>query len=158
MTAIAAHASGNGHAIAAIAIPRQLCGVPAERIDDIWSQVAPLIELATGWSRGKETAFDIRRSLMARDCQLWVWWEEGVRAVFITEIVDHARKRTARIRICCGQGRKSWESYLPVIEAWARSNGAAAMELIARPGWEKVLLPQGYERTHVLLEKDLTDA
>ena len=41
------------------------------------------------------------------------------------------------------------------IEAWARAQGCAAMELIARPGWSRILRRHGYDITHVFCEKEL---
>lgn len=142
--------------------PEPLCDVPPEHIDILWPKIEPLIERATATSRGKETAFDIRRSLMARDCQLWIWWEDGeVKLLAIAEIVRHPRKTVARIKLCTGLEhavpREMILGCVAVIEAWAREQGATGMENVARAGWERVLRTVGYERTHVYLEKELAD-
>lgn len=140
-------------------VPPQLCDVPPEDIDLLWPHVESLLEQATATSRGKETAFDIRRSLMARDCQLWVWWADGVNLLAVTEIVRHPRKTVGRIKLCVGRphsvSREAIIDCVGVIEAWCREQGAEAMENISRNGWERVLRTIGYERTHVFLEKEL---
>lgn len=132
-------------------------GVPVGDLDRVWPEVETLIERATATSRGKETAFDIRRALRASDAQLWLWCEAGppIRACAVTEIVDHPRKRVLRIRICTGEERERWQGRLLDLEDWARGQGCAGVELIARRGWGRVLRAFGYETTHHLLEKDL---
>lgn len=132
-----------------------LCCVPVEHIDILWPQIEGLLEQATATSRGKATAFDIGRELRARDAQLWIWWENGVEAVFVTEIVRHPRKTVGRIKIAVGRGRRDWQAEIAQIEQWAIGQGATAMELIARPGWQRALRPFGYEATHTFLEKEL---
>ena len=41
------------------------------------------------------------------------------------------------------------------IENFAIDQGCDCMELIARPGWQKILDKHNYFRTHVVLEKNL---
>ena len=45
--------------------------------------------------------------------------------------------------------------YVEDLEAWAKDQGCKKMELFARPGWEKVMKPKGYKKTHVQIEKEL---
>jgi len=41
------------------------------------------------------------------------------------------------------------------VEEFAKDEGCKMMELIARPGWQKVYNNHGYKRTHVVLEKQI---
>lgn len=136
----------------------ELCGVPAERIALVWPAIEPLIKGAASLSRGKFSADDIRAGLESRDMQLWMAWDNGPVAVAVTQIAEHPRKKTCRIRIVTGRYREGWQHYIRAIEAWAASNGCTGMELIARPGWERVLRSYGYEKTHVLLEREIDHA
>jgi hypothetical protein len=45
---------------------------------------------------------------------------------------------------------------LPVIEAWARSQGADEIEAVGRPGWRKLLGGLGYREAAVILRKRLS--
>ena len=132
-----------------------LLGVPAAEIDAVWPLAEPLISAACRRGRDKESADDIRRGLRERDLQLWLAWDGAVAALAVTEIVCHPLKRCCRIRICTGRDRRGWQRYLPVIERWAAAQGCAAMELIARPGWSRLLGTQGYDTTHLFCEKEL---
>jgi hypothetical protein len=40
-------------------------------------------------------------------------------------------------------------------EKFAKEEKCSMMELITRPGWQKVLNQFGYKRTHVVLEKQI---
>jgi hypothetical protein len=93
--------------------------------------------------------------LKSRDLQLWLAWDGTVMALAVTELVRHPRKLCCRIRICTGRERRAWQSFLAVLEAWAKAQGCAAMELIARPGWSRILAQHGYETTHLFCEKEL---
>lgn len=132
-----------------------LTGIPSAEIDAVWPLAEPLIAAACRRGGNKDTADDFRAGLNARDLQLWLAWDGEIVALAVTEIVCHPRKRCCRIRICTGRARAGWQHYLPVIENWAEAQGCAAMELIARPGWSRLLAKQGYATTHLFCEKEL---
>jgi hypothetical protein len=132
-----------------------LIGIPPAEVDAVWPLVEPQIAAVCRRGRGKESPDDIRQALKARDQQLWLAWDGAIAAVAVTQIVRHPRKTCCRIRICAGRERRSWQAHIAAIEAWARAKGCAAMELIARPGWSRVLARHGYEITHVFCEKEL---
>ena len=133
----------------------ELVGIPSAEIDAVWPLVEPRIAAACRRGRDKEAPEDIRQALKARDQQLWLAWDGAIAAVAVTQIVRHPRKTCCRIRICTGRERRSWQACIAAIEGWARAQGCAAMELIARPGWSRVLARHGYETTHVFCEKEL---
>jgi len=132
-----------------------LIGIPAADIDAVWPLAEPLIAAACRRGGNKDGADDIRAGLNERDLQLWLAWDGDIVALAVTEIACHPRKRCCRIRICAGRDRQDWQHYLPVIERWAKVRGCAAMELIARPGWSRLLDTQGYATTHLFCEKEL---
>jgi hypothetical protein len=138
-----------------------LVGIPRENIDQVWPLIEDRIEEACLTSRGKETAFDVRRDARYGERQIWVVWDgeaKGVLAVVVTQLINHPRCRTCRINICVGEERERWQRHISIIEGWARENGCRGMELMARPGWSRILKPYGYDTTHHLVEKDLQDA
>lgn len=119
-----------------------------------------MLEIAMTANRGLEIAADVRQSLIERRAQLFIWWESAaVELLAIVAIKRHPRKTTGGIRICVGRPHVvSHENIIhcvTVIEAWCREQGATGMRMDSRDGWERVLRRLGYERTHVVLEKDL---
>lgn len=133
----------------------RLIGIPSAEIDAVWPLAEPLIAGACRRGRHKDAPDDIRRALKACDLQLWLAWDGAIAALAVTQIATHPRKTCCRIRICTGRERRSWEAHIATIEAWAKAQGCAAMELIARPGWSRILRRHGYDITHVFCEKEL---
>lgn len=132
-----------------------IVGVPSTLIDEIWPLVDRMLLEACERGRGKEIPDDIRLALNASDLQLWLLWDGTLRGLVVTEIVRHPRKTCCRIRFCVGRGRETWQHHIATIERWAKAQGCAAMELIARPGWSRLLKNRGYAVTHLFCEKEL---
>lgn len=131
-----------------------LYGIAAHLVDEVWEDVRPWIEAACATSRGKFDANDIRIGLLERNDQLWIWRTETAFAVGVTRILIYPKQKVCSIRIATGRNRHEWQkACVQQLEAWAKSQGCDAMELQARPGWEKAL--PDYDKTHVYLEKAL---
>lgn len=127
-------------------------GIPSAKVPEIWPFAEELVSSAVERS-GELSAQDILDALLSRNMQLWAAFDNGLKAIAVTEIQVLPRKKLGSILICTGEGRKEWEYALSIIEDWARSEGCTGMKLLARPGWERVL--KDYRKTHVLLEKEL---
>ena len=54
-----------------------------------------------------------------------------------------------------GRQRHKWQHLISKIEDFAKEEGCQMMELISRPGWQRVLILFNYKRTHVVLEKKI---
>lgn len=135
-----------------------LYGIPSTAVDAVWGEVRPWIEDACKRSRGKFDADDIKTGLLNRDDQLWIWKTETAYAVGVTRLVHYPKQMVCTIRIVTGRNAREWAApAMQAMQEWAKAQGCAAMELQARPGWERVLraASPGYERTHVYLEKTL---
>lgn len=135
-----------------------LYAIPAHLVDEVWEEVRPWIAAACKTSRGKFDENDIRLGLLERDDQLWIWRSSAAFAVGVTRLVNYPKQTVCSIRIVTGRNRKEWErECIGGIEAWAKANGCAAMELQARPGWWRgfLRLLGGYEMTHLYVEKRL---
>ena len=133
-----------------------LYGIPAHLVDEVWDEVRPWIAAACKTSRGKFDENDIRIGCLEREDQLWIWRTETAFAVGITRIVNYPKKSVCSLRIVTGRNMKEW--YLPcleTIEKWAKANGCHAMEFQARPGWERMIRPLGYDKTHLYLEREI---
>ena len=52
-----------------------------------------------------------------------------------------------------GRHRDKWQHLIKHVEEFAWKNNCDLLELVARPGWKKVLKQYGYKESHVLLEK-----
>lgn len=130
-----------------------ITGIPAQEIPAIWPNVLGRVTEACKHSRGKFFPQDILKLLLERDAQLWMVVDGYSSGVVVTQIVDYPHRKVCWIRICTGYDRDAWLHHLSDIEAWAKAQGCVGMELIARPGWKKVL--KDYDCTHIVLEKEI---
>jgi len=72
--------------------------------------------------------------------------------VVVTELLKTRTGKQCFIRHCAGEDIKNWFHYLETIETWARSEGCDSIEMIGRPGWERML---GWRKQAVVLRKAL---
>lgn len=126
--------------------------VPADDLD-AW---LPLIgwHLASFAANGHWTAEDFAEQVRSRDRQLWIAEEDGVKAVCLSQI-SNDRLKTAQVTHCAGEDYGLWAHFILHIAGWAKEIGASNFEVIARPGWERVLRQFGLQKTHVTLEMRL---
>ena len=55
------------------------------------------------------------------------------------------------------KNRQKFTHLIKVIEDFAKEQDCDMLELIARPGWQKILQNYKYKRTHVVLEKQIKE-
>ena len=91
---------------------------------------------------------------------MWIVWDkdkntiqEKYNGVCITEIIQRTLKKVCHIFIMTGKNRQKWQHLVKNIEDFAKDQQCDQLELIARPGWEKILKQFNYKKTHVVLEK-----
>ena len=134
----------------------RLVAVRPAALPELWPSVAPFIALGCAQSNGRFLPQDIVKAVAAGDWQLWAAEKDGaVEAMLLTRVLVYPRLKSVEMLSAIGRERRDWTPFIAEIETWARANGCALMEALARPGWERVLAPYGYRKTHVLLEKRL---
>lgn len=119
-----------------------------------WSEFFPFIQNIAEESRGKFLPVDVFGAIARAEFQLWRAAEGGeVQGVILTRLMQFPRLLACEGLAVTGHDYKEWIGLIPEIESWAKERGCSTAMPIARRGWERVLKPQGYEATHVLLEK-----
>ena len=87
-----------------------------------------------------KTAEEIYKGLKDRRYQLWIAWDEQIRACCITETIHYEPDGLlCTIVMCAGDNLRRWIKHIKTIEEWAESKGCFAIELVGRKGWEKIL-------------------
>jgi hypothetical protein len=117
------------------------------------SDYRELIESALAHSGGTHTFDDIAAGIAAQRYQLW----PGRKSVVVSEILQFPQRRVAHCFLAAGdmeeiQVQRRW------LEGWAASQGCQSVTVAGRPGWERVLAADGYQKAAVLLEKNLEAA
>ena len=133
----------------------QLVYIPNEKIDEAWHHVESNIADALAGSNGYALASNFKEWIKEKKMQLWILWdkesEHKYYGVVVTEIIQRPLQRVLNIKIMTGTHREKWQHLVKEIEDFAWFNNCDSMELVARPGWEKVLKRFGYKKSHVLL-------
>jgi hypothetical protein len=140
----------------------ELVRIPIEELDKVWSMVEKDIKSALAYSSqltDSDFVFDLTKE---GKFQLWVLWDKKQKitsnkyfGVVVTELIKRKFGKVCHIYIMTGRQRNKWQHLISKIEDFAREEGCDIMELIARPGWQKVLNIFDYKRTHVVLEKKI---
>lgn len=126
-----------------------------DHIDSFWPRILPWAEDFCQHSQGSYDPPYILANLQKGAMQCWLVMKgEEIRAVILTEIRKTIIKECV-IVVTTGEDMSLWIHLLKTLENYAILMGCQKIIGIARPGWEKVLKPFGYKKTHVELEKML---
>jgi|SRR5210317_158581 hypothetical protein len=130
---------------------RVITQVPVEDLEFIWSQVKPQIEKALD---GSYSSYDILEYIKQNRMQLWISWNDGIEASFVTEVCDYPQLRVMRWVLAGGSNMESWlDLVTSKVEDWAKRNNCQRLEIVGRKGWTKVL--RDYEPQAVYFVKEL---
>ena len=102
-----------------------ISGIPSDRINEVWEDCEPYIEMGNGKSRDEMSVMDIYKRLSEARMQLWLVFDDDreIISVLTTEIIEYPRKTTCRIVTLGGQDLDLWvEKLLDTLEQWALEN------------------------------------
>jgi len=136
----------------------KLIQIPPDVIGQAWPLIAPLLETAVAQSEGIFTLEGVARDVAEHRKQLWVVLDDEnqnrAMAAGVTSLVTYeGGVKTAFIELLGGENMKQWFSLKPEIEAWAKSEGCAELNMWARKGWAKHL--PDYRIARYLMRKEL---
>lgn len=130
----------------------------AKKVKEVWILVKDLIQKACEYSDGFADAENFKEWLEQGTMQLWVAWDnekKKVICVCITEIKQYPKYKVCGCKITTGNSFKKWVDFMDYVMEWAKEEGCRKMEIHTRPGWERILKPKGFFKTHVQLERML---
>ena len=137
----------------------ELINVPTKSVNEVWALVKTDIANALNRSNGYALADHIKKWINEEKMQLWILWDKEAAkeskyyGLVVTEIIQKPLQRALNIKIMTGSHREKWQHLIKQIEEFAWKNKCDLVELIARPGWKKVMKPFGFIESHVVLEK-----
>ncbi len=127
-----------------------MTGVLSADVPKEWGFAKPLIAKGCKYSRGKYRANDFYPDLLEGDMQLWI---NKPTAAAITEIKLFPHKKVCCVIVAGGRDINQFKEDLQVIEMWAKSEDCDAVQVVGRPGWQRVL--KEYELSTISLERSL---
>lgn len=133
-----------------------LSQVPAERILETFSVVAPLFQRTIDRMDSMVTLETLLGTLLLGDSQLWIAHEEDdeVIGACVTSLHHSGGSRFCSIDIAGGRDVRRWKDFIHDIEAWARREGCTRMQIPGRLGWQRLL--KGYQPSYVVHRKELS--
>lgn len=124
------------------------CIDPA-RVHEFWPYAKDLIRRAL--ERTGLGDFDVfEADILAGRQLLWLIMGKGLEAAVTTQFTSD---NVVTITACSGYEMGRWLAVHAKIEQYARDEGAKALRIIGRRGWQRVL--KDYVVEHVILEKSL---
>ena len=140
----------------------ELVRIPTKELDKVWGLIEKDIRKALLFSGQLSDSEFVLKTAKEGKFQIWILWDkvqktsvEKYFGVVITEIVEKPLGKVCHIFMMTGRQRHKWQYLIKDIEKFAQEEKCSVMELIARPGWQKILNQFGYKRTHVVLEKQI---
>lgn len=138
----------------------ELVRIPTKELDKVWELIEKDIRKSLLYSGQLSDAAFVLKTAKEGKFQIWILWDKGQNTsvekyfgVVITEIVEKPLGKVCHIYMMTGRQRHKWQYLIKDIETFAQKENCLMLELIARPGWQKILNQFGYKRTHVVLEK-----
>jgi hypothetical protein len=127
--------------------------IPPQLAREIWPLVRDRLYAAVRRTDLSHSV-DIARDVLHGDGVLWLACEgEEIEAAAVTLLTRTDRHLVCLITALGGSNMESWLPLLSEIEDWARSEGAALVRVMGRPGWGRVL--KNYHVSNVVLERAL---
>ena len=127
--------------------------IPPQLAREIWPLVRDRLYAAVRRTDLSHSV-DIARDVLHGDGVLWIASNgEEIEAAAVTLLTRTDRHLVCLITALGGSNMESWLPLLSEIEDWARSEGAALVRVIGRPGWGRVL--KNYHVSNVVLERAL---
>ncbi len=140
----------------------ELVRIPTKELDKVWGLIEKDIRKALLYSGQLSDLAFVLKTAKEGKFQIWILWDKDQKTsvekyfgVVITEIVEKPLGKVCHIYMMTGRQRHKWQYLIKDIEKFAQEEKCSIMELIARPGWQKILNQFGYKRTHVVLEKQI---
>lgn len=132
--------------------------IPIEKLPDVWLALLPFIEKAMEYSDDEQGIEDVYHEIQRGDAQLWaVHKDTDTQAVAVTKLVETPRKKICRVVYFSGKGLDEMMYLWPQFEAWAfKENKCTDIEWLGRPGFLKVMKPQGYSLRYIVMRKNIT--
>ena len=140
----------------------KLVRIPADQLEKVWSLIEKDIKDALAFSGNLTSSSFVLEKSKENKFQVWVLWDKDKKTtrekyfgVVVTELIKRELGKVCHIYIMTGRQRHKWQFLIKDIEQFAKDEDCLMMELIARPGWKRILNNFDYKMTHVVLEKKI---
>ena len=133
--------------------------VPDIHLELVKDKVLPLLDRAGDRSGGRFAGMDFMNMVEDGSHQLWITIDDDEEIIGATTTNIHANRNLRVMEIIAQGGSGMDDMYLSealsALEAFAIDNECDVVRIVGRNGWEKVLSGYGYQKVHIVLEKEM---
>lgn len=131
--------------------------ISSRDLDFYWPLVSEYIESALEHTDGEISLEDIHSDIANLDRQLWVIKHQSEYiASIVTQIYSYKNGfKIGEITIAGGRDHKLWDHFTDVVGEWFKEQGCKFIDIIGRPGWQRLYRDRGFKTAYVQLRKPL---
>lgn len=131
--------------------------IPPGRVPNEWHAAVPVLRNAVARSGGRHTMKTLFEMLKSGEGHMWGIYEgDTLVGVATTRVADYPAKRFLTVDFIAGTRVREWiEKLDDVLGNFARDIGAEAMEGIGRKGWDGLMRSRGWNRSMVIMEREV---
>jgi hypothetical protein len=130
----------------------EFTGIQAKNIRTYWPFVKGYLQNGLGEGESVDELFE---ALLTKRNQLWVGHDGyHIGIACATEVVNIGTRKVCNILTIGGDRPSNWQTFMNILETWAKVQGCHAMRFPGvRLGWKKIL--KDYKVTKITVEKGL---
>lgn len=126
-------------------------------LDFYWGFVSEYLESALEHTDGEISLKDIHSDIVNRERQLWIIKRDACYiAAIVTQIYSYnSGIKIGEITIAGGKEHRLWDHFTDVVGEWFKDQGCKFIDIIGRPGWQRLYKDRGFKTAYVQLRKKL---
>lgn len=131
--------------------------IEVDLLDHYWPIVVSFLQSAMEHTDNEIPLSEIRSNIVTQKRQLWVIkHHDSYIAAIVTQIYDFNNGlRIGEITIAGGSNHKVWDHFTDVVGNWFKDEGCKFVDIIGRPGWQRLYKDRGFRTAYVQLRKEL---
>ena len=128
-----------------------ICAIPANRIEDIWTEVLPVLEKVLKYNLSDYTLDEVKQSLIDElGLLICVYDGNDLLACITCQEEPHPTQKILHMPIVAGKRMKDWLDLChQTIPNLARERGYDMLITKGRKGWGKVLAKYGFKERYI---------
>lgn len=131
-------------------------GLTPEVAQDHWPEIESILEPAMRKNRSDFRPEDILLGVKEKRYQLWVVFDDRIRAVVVTEILKFPVRKVCFVLVLAGRDLNEWIHLLEaVLMPWSKAEGCVKIRGLPRKGLGPILSARGWKTTRLVMERDL---
>ena len=129
-------------------------------LDYYWPFVSEYISSALEHTDGEISLQDIHSAIANHNRQLWVIKDQSQYiAAVVTQIYsyDGSGVKIGEVTLAGGRDHARWDHFTDLVGEWFQEQGCKFIDIIGRPGWQRIYKDRGFRTAYVQLRKELKD-